>query len=69
MGSNADAKRIDVLRIEYGRRKLCQCSESHYEIDCANRLVYCTNCGAIVDPFDALIRLAQQYGRRQTHGD
>lgn len=56
-------KRIDVLRVEYGKKKLCQCSDPHYEIDYQNRLVYCADCGAIVDPFEALMEIAESYDR------
>lgn len=56
-------KRIDVLRVEYGKKKLCQCSDPHYEIDYQNRLVYCVDCGAIVDPFEALMEIANSYDR------
>ncbi|WP_195985355.1 hypothetical protein [Clostridium sp. D33t1_170424_F3] len=56
-------KRIDVLRVEYGKKKLCQCYDPHYEIDYQNRLVYCVDCGAIVDPFEALMGIAKSYDR------
>lgn len=56
-------KRIDVLRIEYGKRKLCQCHNPHYEIDYQNRLVYCSDCGAIVDAFEAIAEMARYYER------
>ena len=56
-------KRIDVLRVEYKHKKLCQCVRTpSYEIDVVNRLVYCQVCGAIVDPFEALKRVASHYG-------
>lgn len=51
-------KRIDVLRIERDMQKLCKCYEPRYELDVANRLVYCQTCRAIVDPFEALKNLA-----------
>lgn len=57
---------IDILRVEYGRRKICQCFDPHYEIDYQNRLVYCKDCGAIVDPFEALYNLAKYYDRLHT---
>lgn len=56
-------KRIDVLRVEYGKRKLCECPSPCYEVDYQNRLVYCVDCGAIVDPFEALMKLARNYER------
>ena len=47
-------KRIDVLKVEYGKRKLCECRNPHYEIDNVNKIVQCEDCGAIVEPFEAL---------------
>lgn len=54
-------KHIDIVRIEYGRKKVCDCNSPHYEIDYANRLVLCADCGAVTDPFEALYRLALRY--------
>lgn len=59
-------KRIDVLRVEYGRKKLCQCRDPHYTIDYQNKLVWCDDCGAIVDPLEALQYLATHYERLAT---
>ena len=56
-------KRIDILKIEYAIEKLCKCRFPKYTIDYQNRLVYCQDCGAIIDPFDALKKLAQHYDR------
>lgn len=55
--------RFDVVQVEYGKRKMCQCFEPHYEIDFQNKLVYCRDCGAIVDPFEALVRIARDTER------
>lgn len=49
---------IDVLRINRQRKKICECERPLYELDCQNRLVYCRLCGAIVDAFDALYKVA-----------
>jgi hypothetical protein len=56
-------QRIDVLRVERGKRKLCDCWEPSYEIDSENRIVICKTCGAIVDPFEALLKIARHYDR------
>lgn len=56
-----NVKRIDVLRIEYGMKKLCQCNNPHYMVDYQNKLVHCTDCKAIVDPFEALCNIARHY--------
>lgn len=55
--------RFDAVRIEYGKRKMCQCYSPHYEIDYQNKLVYCLDCGAIVDPLEALMRIAKDTKR------
>lgn len=54
---------FDILRVEYGTRKLCQCYNPSYVIDYDNRLVRCSECNAIVEPFEALYTLAKQYDR------
>lgn len=56
-------KRIDVLKVEYGKRKLCECRNPHYEIDYVNKIVQCEDCGAIVEPFEALYNMAKHYER------
>lgn len=58
-----EIKRFDVIRVEYGKRKLCECREPHYEVDFQNRLVSCLDCGAIVDAFDALVKITRHYDR------
>lgn len=55
--------RFDAVKIEYGKRKMCQCYSPHYEIDYQNKLVYCLDCGAIVDPLEALMRIAKNTKR------
>lgn len=55
--------RFDIARVNYGRRKICRCLNPHYEIDAQNRLVVCNDCGAIIDPFDALVDIAEHYER------
>jgi hypothetical protein len=56
-------KRIDVLRIERGLMKSCRCLNPHYLLDNDNRIVYCKDCGAIVDPFEALCEIARGWKR------
>lgn len=60
---NKNIQRIDVLRIEHNAQKMCRCRTPQYELDTENRLVYCSICGAIIDPFDALASLAKSYER------
>lgn len=61
--SNTDAKQISIelLRVNRGRKKLCQCNPPHYELDPENRIVMCTDCGAVVDPFEALLSVCRNY--------
>jgi hypothetical protein len=54
-------KRIDVLKLEKAKQKSCQCHTYQYSIDNENKLVYCRECGAIVDPFTALWNLTWHY--------
>lgn len=56
-------KRIDVLRIEHNSQTQCRCKKPVYELDTNNRFVYCAECGAIVDAFDALYKMAKDYER------
>jgi hypothetical protein len=51
--------RLDVLRVEYGKRKFCECLHPHYEIDVQNHIVTCKDCGAIIDPFEVLVRISR----------
>lgn len=55
--------RIDILRVDYGKRKLCECKNPHYVIDYENRIVTCEDCRAVVEPFEALYELAKHYDR------
>lgn len=56
-------KRIDVIRVERGAKKMCRCKAPHYQIDAENHLVYCVDCDAIVDPFEALLGIVRHYDR------
>ena len=46
-----------LLKIENGREKICKCNPPHYEIDTVNRIVACTDCGATLDAFEALLKV------------
>lgn len=52
---------FDVIKVNRDCRKICTCRENQYELDAKNRIVKCMTCGAILDPFDVLERLAD-YG-------
>ena len=55
-----DIVRFDLVKINRGREKLCQCTAPCFEVDEENRIVSCKICGAILDPFEALIKLAER---------
>ena len=37
------------LKVEYDRRKVCECDPRTFILDAKNKLVYCSTCGAIID--------------------
>lgn len=49
---------LDHLRIDRAAGKVCTCIERHYTLNPESRKVYCVICGAEVDAFDALQRMA-----------
>jgi len=54
-------QRIDLLRIVRNMNKLCKCEYPAYTVDTQNRLVYCQTCEAIIDPYEALTKMARRY--------
>ena len=50
---------FDLFRIERGREKICKCNPPRLVIDEKNRIVTCENCGATLDGFEALMKLAE----------
>ena len=65
MGVNSMKKaeliRFDLLRINRNAKKDCTCKRPSYDLDTENRRVTCTECGAILDPFDALVLMAKRH--------
>lgn len=51
---------FNILRINRAARKFCRCPNPHYELDTVNRVVTCTDCGAFVDPIEALRVLSHE---------
>lgn len=49
---------FDLFRIERGREKICKCNPPRLVIDEQNRIVTCESCGATLDGFEALMKLA-----------
>lgn len=48
-----------LYKIEKGREKICKCNPPHYVLDEVNRLVICNDCGAVVEPFEALLQMTK----------
>lgn len=49
---------FDLLRINKGMKKICRCNPPHYELSIENRIIMCRDCGAVVDPFEAMLSIA-----------
>lgn len=49
---------FDLLRINKGMKKICRCNPPHYELSVENRIIICRDCGAVVDPFEAILSIA-----------
>lgn len=52
---------FDLLRINKGMKKICTCNPPHYEISVENRIIMCRDCGAVVDPFEAMLSIARYH--------
>lgn len=52
---------IEMLRINRNIGKRCKCIEKKFTVDANNRFVYCRECGALVDPYEAIEYLARHY--------
>jgi len=57
--------RFDCLKIDYNRRKLCECENPRYVIDDKNKMVNCEVCGAVIEPYAALENLARILARKE----
>lgn len=55
------SKSIDfnIMRINRNSQKICKCNPPMYDIDISNRLIQCTKCNAYIQPFDAMLRMAE----------
>lgn len=54
---------ITSLRIVRDKNKKCTCRNRAFEVDTQNREVLCADCGAVVDPYDAIKDIAVLYER------
>lgn len=48
-----------LFKVEKGREKICRCNPPHYIIDTANRIIICDDCGAVIEPFEALLNVVE----------
>lgn len=54
---------IETLKIKHNMRKICNCENPQYDVDTNNRAVWCRKCGAWIDPFEAILDIAQNFER------
>ena len=54
---------ISTLRIIRDKNKKCTCRNRKFYIDTQNREITCQECGAVIDPYDALLDIANHYER------
>lgn len=52
---------LDQVRISRGLGKICKCNKRKFVIDTDNRRITCNSCGAVVDPYEAMLDLAGQH--------
>ena len=63
----AEIKRLDLFRINRQAEKLCKCEIPKFDIDTKNRIISCQTCEAILDPFEAFIKIAEHYELIDNH--
>lgn len=57
--------RIETLRINRDMKKHCTCINKTFTVDANNRAVYCDECGAWIQPYEAIEYLAKHYEKLQ----
>lgn len=60
---------LDIVRTNWNFQKKCKCTDRKFVIDPRNREVYCASCGAWVDPFDALMDIANWFENKNDELD
>lgn len=55
---------MEQIKIFRGMGKFCKCKDRSFTIDTDNRRITCSECGSVVDPYDALYDIALQDERR-----
>lgn len=56
---------LEVVRINRNIEKRCVCEDKTFVVDPANHCVNCGHCGALVDPYEAILYLAKHGERLQ----
>lgn len=56
--------RFDLAQVERNTKKDCQCQVPKYVADMKNRRISCKGCGAILDPFDTFVDMADRLTMR-----
>ncbi|WP_416808015.1 hypothetical protein [Bacillus thuringiensis] len=51
---------LDQIRINRGIGKICKCENRKFVLDTTNKRVTCHSCGSVVDPYEAIVDLANQ---------
>ena len=51
---------FELLKINRGRKKICNCKTASYEVDTVNRIIMCLNCGSIIEPFEAVLKISEK---------
>lgn len=54
---------IKMLRVNREAKKKNNCEHGYYEIDVINKEVTCTECGAVVSAYDAILDICRRYER------
>lgn len=54
---------MDIIRANWNFRKRCTCENRTFVLDPRNREVHCGQCGELVDAFDAMMELCNNYER------
>lgn len=52
---------LELLRLDHQAKKHCEHTSAKILVDQVNHFVHCGECGAILDPFAALVRVAKSY--------
>jgi hypothetical protein len=53
--------KFELLKTKRNTQKICNCKNPEYEVHTDNRSVWCVNCGARIDPFDAILYIAEHF--------